>query len=80
MGPDVLLTVRGHRSGLPRATLVATCQLAGGHRVISPCGEVNRVRNLRVASRVTNMVGQRSDAVIAVELGFPHAHSPAPSL
>jgi F420H(2)-dependent quinone reductase len=75
MGPDVLLTVRGRNSGLPRATPVAICEPAGRHGVISPCGEVNGVRNLRAAGRAPMMVGRRSDAVIAVQLGFPHAHS-----
>jgi F420H(2)-dependent quinone reductase len=74
MGPDVLLAVRGRNSGLPRATPVAICEPAGRHGVISPWGEVNGVRNLRAAGRAPMMVGRRSDAVIAVLPGFPHAH------
>ena len=31
MGPDVLLTVRGRKSGLPRATPAAICEPAGRH-------------------------------------------------
>ena len=75
MGPDVLLTARGRECGQPRARPVAICAPAGRHGVISRCGEINWVRNLRAAGHAPMMVGRRSDAVIAVELGFPHAHS-----
>lgn len=69
MGPDVLLTVRGRKSGLPRTTPVAICENAGRRGVISPFGEVNWVRNLRVAGRATITAGRRMEQVIAVELG-----------
>jgi hypothetical protein len=51
------------------------CVAAGRHGVISPFGNVNWVRNLCAAGCATIMVGRRNDTVIAVELGFPHAHS-----
>ena len=69
MGPDVLITVRGRRSGLPRTTRVAICEHSGWGGVISPFGEVDWVRNLRAAGRATITVGRRREEVIAVELG-----------
>ena len=69
MGPDVLLTVRGRKTGLPRTTPVAICENAGRRGIISPFGEVNWVRNLRAAGRATLTVGRRTEDVIAVELG-----------
>lgn len=69
MGPDVLLTVRGRKSGLPRTTPVAICECDGRRGVISPFGEVNWVRNLRAAGSATISVGRRSEEVTAVELG-----------
>lgn len=69
MGPDVLITVRGRRSGLPRTTPVTICEHAGRRGVISPFGEVNWVRNLRAAGRATITFGRRREAVTAVELG-----------
>ena len=69
MGPDVLLTVRGRRSGLSRTTPVTLCEFGGRRGLISPFGEVHWVRNLRAAGRATLSVGRRSETVIAVELG-----------
>lgn len=68
MGPDVLLTVRGRKSGLPRTTPVAICEHAGRRGLISPFGEVNWARNLRAAGRATITVGRRTEGVTAVEL------------
>jgi len=68
MGPDVLLTVRGRRSGLPRSTPMSICENGGRRGIISPFGEVNWVRNLRAAGRATITVGRRTENVIAVEL------------
>jgi len=69
MGPDVLLTVRGRKSGLPRTTPVAICEYAGRRGLISPFGETDWVRNLRAAGRATITVGRRTEEVTAVELG-----------
>ena len=68
MGPDVLITVRGRRSGLPRTTPVTICENAGRRGLISPFGEVNWVRNLRAAGRATISAGRRREEVSAVEL------------
>lgn len=69
MGPDVLLTIRGRKSGLPRTTPVAICEHAGRRGLISPFGEVNWVRNLRTSGCATLTIGQRTEEVTAVELG-----------
>ncbi|HLJ80821.1 MAG TPA: nitroreductase family deazaflavin-dependent oxidoreductase [Ktedonobacterales bacterium] len=69
MGPDVLLTVRGRKSGLPRTTPVAICEHAGRRGLISPFGEVDWARNLRAAGRATITTGRRTEEVTAVELG-----------
>ena len=69
LGPDVLLTVRGRKSGLPRTTPVTICQNAGRRGLISPFGETDWARNLRVAGRATIAIGRRTEEVIAVELG-----------
>jgi deazaflavin-dependent oxidoreductase (nitroreductase family) len=69
MGPDVLITVRGRKSGLPRTTPVTICENSGRWGLISPFGEVNWVRNLRAAGRATITVGRRKEEMNAVELG-----------
>ena len=69
MGPDVLLTIRGRKSGLPRTTPVTIAENSGRRGVISPFGEVNWVRNLRAAGRATISVGRQKEEVTAVELG-----------
>jgi deazaflavin-dependent oxidoreductase (nitroreductase family) len=69
MGPDVLLTVRGRRTGVPRTTPVTICENDGRRGLISPFGEVNWVRNLRVTGRATISAGRRREEVSAVELG-----------
>ena len=59
MGPDVLLTVRGRRSGLPRSTPVAVAEIDGRLWLVSPWGEVDWARNLRAAGRATLTSGRR---------------------
>jgi deazaflavin-dependent oxidoreductase (nitroreductase family) len=68
MGPDVLITVRGRRSGRPRTTPVTVCENAGRRGLISPFGEVNWVRNLRAAGHATISFGRHREEVTAVEL------------
>jgi deazaflavin-dependent oxidoreductase (nitroreductase family) len=69
LGPDVLLTVRGRKSGMPRSTPVTLCENVGRRGLISPFGETDWVRNLRAAGRATITVGRRKEEVAAVELG-----------
>jgi deazaflavin-dependent oxidoreductase (nitroreductase family) len=73
MGPDVLLTVRGRKSGLPRTTPVALCEYAGRQGVVSPFGETDWSRNLRAAGRAIISIGRHKEEVMAVELEPPEA-------
>ena len=67
-GPNVLLTVRGRTSGLPRTFPVALMSAHGRMLVQSPYGEVHWVRNLRADGQAVLARGRRRDAVLAVEL------------
>jgi deazaflavin-dependent oxidoreductase (nitroreductase family) len=68
MGPNVLITVRGRKSGLPRSTPVTVIENSGRRGLISPFGEVNWVRNLRAVGQATITAGRRKEEVTAVEL------------
>jgi deazaflavin-dependent oxidoreductase (nitroreductase family) len=74
-GPNVLLTVRGRASGLPRTVPVAVIKLSGHRYVQSPFGEVNWVRNLRAAGEAVVSKGQNREEVEAVEV-TPEAGGP----
>jgi deazaflavin-dependent oxidoreductase (nitroreductase family) len=69
LGANVLITVPGRQSGLPRTTPVTLIESSGRRGLISPFGEVNWVRNLRAARRATISVGRRKEKVTAIELG-----------
>ena len=69
MGPEVLVTIRGRKSGQPRTTPITLCESAGRRGFISPFGETHWVRNLRAAGQATIAAGRRREDVIAVELG-----------
>src|SRR5262245_60877414 len=73
MGPNILITVRGRKSGLPRTTPVTLIENAGRRGLIAPFGEVNWVHNLRAAGQATITAGRRKEEVTAVELGYPEA-------
>jgi deazaflavin-dependent oxidoreductase (nitroreductase family) len=68
MGPNVLLTVRGRKSGLPRTTPVAIVDISGRRWLMAPFGDVNWVQNLRAAGQATIGRGRRKEEVKAVEL------------
>jgi deazaflavin-dependent oxidoreductase (nitroreductase family) len=68
IGPDVLLTARGRRSGAPRTTPVAMFECAGRRGLVSLFGETQWVRNLRAAGRGSIRLGSRTEEVRAVEL------------
>ncbi|MDE3113569.1 MAG: nitroreductase family deazaflavin-dependent oxidoreductase [Chloroflexota bacterium] len=68
MGADVLLTVRGRKSGLPRSTPVAVAEISGRLWLLSPFGETDWARNLRAAGRATITSGRKREEVTAVEL------------
>jgi deazaflavin-dependent oxidoreductase (nitroreductase family) len=73
MGPDVLITVRGRKTGLPRTTPVTIGEHGGRRGVISPFGESNWARNLRAAGTATISFGRRREHVRAVELTHDEA-------
>lgn len=67
-GPNVLLTVTGRSSGLPRTFPVAILELEGRRYVQSPFGDVNWVRNLRADGRATVTRGGQPQPVQATEI------------
>jgi deazaflavin-dependent oxidoreductase (nitroreductase family) len=68
MGPNVLVTIRGRTSGLPRTTPLAIVEHSGRRWIWAPYGEVDWVRNLRAAGEATITSGRRSQEVTATEL------------
>jgi deazaflavin-dependent oxidoreductase (nitroreductase family) len=67
--PNVLLTVRGRRSGKPRTVPVAMLELDGAWFVHACYGETGWVANLRAAGEATvTQPGGRRVAVRAIEL------------
>ena len=68
MGPNVLVTIRGRTSGLPRTTPLAIVEHAGRRWIWAPYGEVDWVRNLRAAGEATITSGRRTEDVTATEL------------
>ena len=68
MGPNVILTVRGRTSGLPRSAPVALVETDGRRWILGAYGEVNWVRNLRAAGEADIAVHGRTEHVEAVEL------------
>ena len=68
LGPNVLITVRGRKSGLPRTTPLTLVEFSGRRWLMAPFGDVNWVRNLRAAGHVTITMGRRKEAATAVEL------------
>ncbi len=68
MGPNVLMTVRGRKSGQPRSFPVAILEVDGRQFVFSPFGEVQWVANLRVAGEAVIRRGRRDRRMTAVEL------------
>lgn len=68
MGPNVLLTVRGRKSGLERTFPVAILEVGEGTYVFSPFGEVDWVRNLRAAGVASIRRGRRTAPMTAREL------------
>lgn len=74
-GPNVLLTVRGRKSGQPRTFPIALMAADGRSFVQSPYGEVNWVQNLRASPDAVLTVKGRPAEVEAVELA-PEAAGP----
>ncbi|HEY7527024.1 MAG TPA: nitroreductase family deazaflavin-dependent oxidoreductase [Candidatus Limnocylindria bacterium] len=68
LGPNRLVMIRGRRSGSPRVTPLAVIREDGRRWIWAPWGEVQWVRNLRVARRATIRERGRSEEVVAEEL------------
>ncbi|TMD43543.1 MAG: nitroreductase family deazaflavin-dependent oxidoreductase [Chloroflexi bacterium] len=68
MGPNVLLTVAGRKSGLPRTTPVALINVGGRRWLLGVYGPVDWVQNLRAAGRATVTIKGRAEPVQAAEL------------
>ena len=73
VGPNVLMTVSGRKSGLPRTVPVAVLRADGRDVVFSPFGEVAWVHNLRAAGRAELRRGRRRREVTAVPLTHEEA-------
>ena len=68
MGPNILLTVRGRRSGLLRTFPVALMEIDGRMFVFGTFGETEWVRNLRTAGEAVVRRGRRERRMSATEL------------
>jgi deazaflavin-dependent oxidoreductase (nitroreductase family) len=68
MGPNVLMVVRGRKSGQPRTVPVAVLHADGRDVVFSPFGEVAWVHNLRAAGRAELRRGRHRRPVTAVPM------------
>jgi deazaflavin-dependent oxidoreductase (nitroreductase family) len=73
MGPNVLLTVRGRKTGEPRTFPVAILKTDGREYLFSAFGDVSWVHNLRAAATATIRHGRRTRTVTATELAPPEA-------
>ena len=68
MGPAVLLTVRGRKSGRGRTTPVGIFERNGHRWLFAEFGQVNWVRNLRATPRAEIRSGRLRESIVAVEL------------
>lgn len=68
VGPNVLITVPGRKTGEPRTAGVAIIEVSGRRWIWAPWGEVNWVRNLRAAGRATLTKRGQQEEVKATEL------------
>jgi deazaflavin-dependent oxidoreductase (nitroreductase family) len=75
MGPNVLMTVRGRKSGKAYTFPVATLEVEGRQFLFSPFGDVQWVHNLRAAGEATIRRGRTDHRMTAVEL-TPEAAAP----
>ena len=68
MGPNVLVTVRGRKTGTPYTFPAATLRVDGREFLFSSFGEVSWVQNLRASGELTIRRGRRDHPMIAREL------------
>jgi deazaflavin-dependent oxidoreductase (nitroreductase family) len=72
-GPSALLSVRGRKSGKIYTIPIALVENNGTRFLVAAIGEVNWVRNLRVAGSAQLTRGRRTEAIGVVELGTREA-------
>lgn len=68
IGPMILLTVRGRKTGQPRTTPVGLFELDGRRYLFSTFGESNWVRNIRAAGEAILSCGRHREKIAVVEL------------
>lgn len=68
MGPNLLMTVRGRTSGLPRVAPVAVIVIDGRRYIMGAYGATNWVRNLRAAGEAVLRTHRKDERVTAREL------------
>jgi len=73
VGPSALLSVRGRKSGKIYTIPIALVENNGIRFLVAAIGEVNWVRNLRVAGSAQLTRGRRTEAIGVVELGTREA-------
>ena len=73
MGPNVLITIRGRKSGEPRTFPVAILHADGRRFLFSPFGEVQWVKNLRASGEAAIGRGRNPEPVTAHELDVDSA-------
>ena len=73
VGPSVLLSVRGRKSGKIYTIPVALVETSGTSFLVAAFGEVNWVRNLRAAGQAHLTRRRRTEAIGVVELGAREA-------
>jgi deazaflavin-dependent oxidoreductase (nitroreductase family) len=70
VGPSVLLSVRGRKSGKIYTIPVALVENSGMSFLVAAFGEVNWVRNLRAAGQAQLTRRRHTEAIGVVELGI----------
>jgi deazaflavin-dependent oxidoreductase (nitroreductase family) len=73
MGPMILLSVKGRKSGKMRTTPIAVTEIDGDRVVIAPYGAVNWVRNLRAEGHAWLTRGRKKEYVLAEEMSIQEA-------
>jgi deazaflavin-dependent oxidoreductase (nitroreductase family) len=73
MGPNVLITIRGRKSGEPRTFPVALLHAEGRRFLFSPFGEVQWVQNLRASGEAAIGRGGHLEPVTATALDVASA-------
>jgi deazaflavin-dependent oxidoreductase (nitroreductase family) len=68
LATNVLVTIPGRSTGRPRTTPLAIIEVAGRRWIWSPWGDVQWVRNLRVAGHATISKGRTIEELAATEL------------